>query len=224
MFDLENIDKDFLAGCDEVGRGPLAGPVVGSCVYIENRFLTKENLELLVELGVTDSKKLSSKKRLKILEELNIDFNLINQKVDLNINKKFKITYSTRVLSNEIIDEINILRASLRAMSEAFIDCHTSEISGKVLVDGNKLLEMNLENVEEEFVIKGDSKSALIGLASIIAKEYRDSLMEKLSVQYPGYGLERHAGYPTKKHKEAIVDLGVTPIHRRSFRGVKEYC
>ena len=82
----------------------------------------------------------------------------------------------------------------------------------------------SIENVSEKFVIKGDSKSALIGLASIIAKEYRDGLMENLGIKYPGYGLEKHAGYPTKAHKEAIVKLGVTPIHRRSFKGVKEYC
>ena len=224
MFDLEYIGKDFLAGCDEVGRGPLAGPVVGSCVYIETKYLNKENLDLLLELGVTDSKKLSSKKRLKILNELNIDFNIINQKVDLVINENFKITYSTRVLSNEIVDEINILRASLRAMSEAFVDCHLDSLFGTVLIDGNKLLDTDISNVEEKFIVKGDSKSALIALASIIAKEYRDLLMEKLSIQYPGYGLERHAGYPTKVHKEAIVNLGVTPIHRKTFKGVKEYC
>jgi ribonuclease HII len=224
VFDLDFCNANFLAGCDEVGRGPLAGPVVGTCVFIDKVYVTEENLKMLIDLGVTDSKKLSAKKRIKILKELGIDFNLINQKVDMVINQNFKISFSTRVISNETIDEINILRASLKAMGDAFIDCHATGETGKVLIDGNKLLELNLSEVEEEFVIKGDSKSALIGLASIIAKEYRDQLMEKYGVTYPGYGLEKHAGYPTKAHKEAIVNLGVTPIHRKSFKGVKEFC
>ncbi|WP_127716450.1 ribonuclease HII [Halobacteriovorax sp. HLS] len=225
MFDTEYSNFSMVAGCDEVGRGPLAGPVVGSCVLVRGDQLTPNNIQFLLDLGVNDSKKLNRKKRLLILKKLGIDHSLINSKVEVTINQNFSIVYSTAVISNDVIDEINILRASLKAMSEAFIRCYdNSKDCAKVLIDGNKLLNINDKRFCEEFVIKGDSKSVLIGLASIIAKEYRDELMEKLSVQYPGYGLESHAGYPTKKHKEAISALGVTEIHRKTFKGVKEFC
>jgi len=226
VFDLEkfSLNDDFLAGCDEVGRGPLAGPVVAASVYIESRYLTEKNLNLLLELGVTDSKKISAKKRAKIISSLDLDITKPNQKMTLEINDNFFINFSIREISSELIDEINILRASLLAMSLSFKDCKKKKASGKILIDGNKLLELDDKTVLEEFVIKGDSKSILIGLASIIAKEYRDKLMKDLGIKYPGYGLEGHAGYPTKAHREAIKELGVTPIHRKSFKGVKEYC
>lgn len=224
MFDLEKIENfDAIAGCDEVGRGPLAGPVVGACVVVKKEFLTAENLSYLFELGVTDSKKLTTKKRKKILELLAISNYKINQKNKLFITDKFPIEFSVRELSNIVIDDINILAASLKAMGEAYIDCR-SEAKTKLLIDGNKILDLNLEDTFEEPVVKGDSKSVIIGLASIIAKEYRDDLMIEMSQKYPEYGLDRHAGYPTKAHKEAIVKYGVTPIHRKSFKGVKEYC
>ncbi len=225
MFDLENLgSKEVLAGCDEVGRGPLAGPVVGCCVAIEREFLNRENLTYLLNLGVTDSKKLSTKKRKKILEVLGIQNVNVNQRNIHTINKKFPITYSVRELSNTLIDDLNILRASLKAMGDAFLDCDNDKKISKILIDGNKTIGLDLEHVTEECVVKGDSKSVVIGLASIIAKEYRDDLMIAFSKKYPGYGLESHAGYPTKAHREAIVKLGVTPIHRKSFKGVKEYC
>lgn len=224
MFDIDYNKFSIVAGCDEVGRGPLAGPVVGSCVLVKGDQLTPQNIQLLLDLGVNDSKKLNRKKRLLILKELGIDHSLINSKIEININQKFSLVYSTAVISNEVIDEINILRASLKAMSEAFTCCYDDlNTQAKVLIDGNKLLGLKDSKFCEEFVIKGDSKSVLIGLASIIAKEYRDELMEKMSLQYPGYGLEKHAGYPTKKHKEAIEQLGVTKIHRKTFKGVKEF-
>ncbi len=122
----------------------------------------------------------------------------------------------------EVIDEINILQASLLSMKNC-----AHKLSAKrrtrALFDGNKIPSEMAKNISCEAIVKGDSKSALIGLASIFAKEYRDNLMEKYSLKYPGYGFEKHAGYPTKKHLEAIKKLGVTPIHRRSFKGVKEY-
>ncbi len=224
MFDLEKLENfDVLSGCDEVGRGPLAGPVVGCSVSIEREFLTKENLSYLFELGITDSKKLTTKKRKKLLEVLKINDFKVNEKNSHQINESFSIKFSVRELSNELIDDINILQASLKAMGLAFLDCDSGK-STKLLIDGNKNLNLNKLSVHEEAVVKGDSKSVVIGLASIIAKEYRDDLMIELAKKYPQYGLEKHAGYPTKAHKEAIVQFGVTPIHRKSFKGVKEYC
>ncbi|WP_417335212.1 ribonuclease HII [Halobacteriovorax marinus] len=224
MFDLEEIgDFGFLAGCDEVGRGPLAGPVVGCCVLVDRDSLTVENIDFLLSHGITDSKKISATKRKKILKSLGIEKYELASKNSLTLNKNLKISFSVREISNESIDQLNILRASLKAMGDAFIDCFSGERT-KLLIDGNKYIDLGLENVSEEFVIKGDSKSALIGLASIIAKEYRDNLMIEMGKKYPGYGLEKHAGYPTKFHKDAISKLGVTPIHRKSFKGVKEFC
>jgi len=223
MFDLEYSQGQFIAGCDEVGRGPLAGPVVGCCVYAS----TNDNKSLLAaltylkELGVTDSKKLTEKKRIKILNELNVDLSLVGQKVSL-IVKNLQITYSIQEVSETLIDEINILNASLLAMKKSYLNC-TDNNDGVLLIDGNKELKEMPEGLRMETIVKGDSKSIIIGLASVIAKEYRDNLMKKLGEKYPGYGLESHAGYPTVKHKEAISQLGVTPIHRKSFKGVKEH-
>ena len=223
QIDIDNLDYESLAGCDEVGRGPLAGPVVGATVYIntDDKANSKELLECLRELGVADSKKLTTKKRKKIIEELKIDLTSINQLVKI-VYKDFKFSYSIHEVSETKIDEINILNASLLAMKNSFIDCF-DRTSAKLLIDGNKELKDMPKEIEMEAVVKGDSKSVLIGLASVIAKEYRDDLMQALGVKYPGYGLEKHAGYPTKQHREAIVELGVTPIHRKSFKGVKEY-
>ena len=91
------------------------------------------------------------------------------------------------------------------------------------MIDGNKNLKQLPRNVDSFPIVKGDSKSLLIGLASIFAKEYRDQFMCSLSVKYPGYGFEKHAGYPTAMHLKAIRDLGLTPVHRKTFKGVKEY-
>ena len=134
-------------------------------------------------------------------------------------------------MSSFDIDKINILQASLSCMKFAvqtlIYQFHLYPGQVKVLIDGNQKF-----NFDEQFdfgaenifpIIKGDSKSALIGLASIIAKEYRDEVMKTLDVIYPGYGLASHAGYPTVAHKEAVKSLGVTPIHRQSFKGVKEF-
>ena len=217
--DLEFFNTyDELIGCDEVGRGPIAGPVNGCAVKITK--LNSGLINFLESLGVTDSKKLTTKKRLIILEKLSIDLK------NLNIHEEYTIKLSEGEFSFIIgehspkdIDKMNILQASLSCMknaSEPLI-----EKKSKILIDGNKTFV--IENVDIEAIVKGDSKSTVIALASIIAKEYRDLLMQKFDIQYPGYGLARHAGYPTKAHKEAVVNLGVTPIHRKSFKGVKEY-
>lgn len=213
MFDQKYFDSyKFIIGCDEVGRGPIAGPVVGCAVKLS---YDQEFLNHLVELGVTDSKKLTTKKRQKILSELSIE-------KDLNCFKLFETKNFSFVLWEHgplEIDEMNILQASLSCMQNASekMICRDSI----VLVDGNQKFKNFKYPLET--IVKGDSKSLAIALASIIAKEFRDNKMIELDKIYPGYGLAKHAGYPTKAHKEAVIQLGVTSIHRKSFKGVKEF-
>ena len=182
-------DQDYetpIIGVDEVGRGPLAGPVISSAIIL--------NKEKIPE-GINDSKKLSKKKREVINEEL------ISQH-----------SFAIGIASVEEIDKINILQASLLAMKRAVLNLNIKPQT--ILVDGNKLpdLEYNMYPI-----IKGDSKSISIAAASIIAKVYRDKLMQDLSLQYPGYYWEKNSGYGTKQHLLALNNLGVTPIHRKSF-------
>ena len=182
-------DQDYEApiiGVDEVGTGPLAGPVISAAIIL--------NKEKIPE-GINDSKKLSKKKREVINEEL------ISQH-----------SFAIGIASVEEIDKINILQASLLAMKRAVLNLNIKPQT--ILVDGNKLpdLEYNMYPI-----IKGDSKSISIAAASIIAKVYRDKLMQDLSLQYPGYYWEKNSGYGTKQHLLALNNLGVTPIHRKSF-------
>ena len=182
-------DQDYetpIIGVDEVGRGPLAGPVISAAIIL--------NKEKIPE-GINDSKKLSKKRREFINEEL------ITQH-----------SFAIGIASVEEIDKINILQASLLAMKRAVLNLNIKPQT--ILVDGNKLpdLEYNMYPI-----IKGDSKSISIAAASIIAKVYRDKLMQDLSLQYPGYYWEKNSGYGTKQHLLALNNLGVTPIHRKSF-------
>ncbi len=222
FFDLAYCNKgiELVVGCDEVGRGPLAGPVVGAAVGVNCNCISK-TLKILDSLGITDSKKISKKRRVKILSSLGIDT------LQIDIDKRYQltslgITWSIAECSSTVIDKINILQASLQVMykaSERVIE----QQHAAILIDGNKTFAV-LNHCYQESVIKGDSKSLLIGLASIIAKEYRDFKMAQFAALYPEYGLEQHAGYPTVKHREAIAKYGPSPIHRRSFKGVKEFC
>ena len=182
-------DQDYetpIIGVDEVGRGPLAGPVISAAIIL--------NKEKIPE-GINDSKKLSKKKREVINEEL------ISQH-----------SFAIGIASVEEIDKINILQATLLAMKRAVLNLNIKPQT--ILVDGNKLpdLEYNMYPI-----IKGDSKSISIAAASIIAKVYRDKLMQDLSLQYPGYYWEKNSGYGTKQHLLGLNNLGVTPIHRKSF-------
>ena len=185
-YKFDQVYETPIIGVDEVGRGPLAGPVISAAIVL--------NKEKIPE-GINDSKKLSKKKREVINEEL------ISQ-------HKFAIG----IASVEEIDKINILQASLLAMKRAVLNLNIKPQT--ILVDGNKLpdLEYNMYPI-----IKGDSKSISIAAASIIAKVYRDKLMQDLSIQYPGYYWEKNSGYGTKQHLLALDNLGVTPIHRKSF-------
>jgi len=177
----------LIAGVDEAGRGPLAGPVVASAVIFEEGVLIE---------GVNDSKKLTEKKR----EEL---FHIIHEKA---------IAVGIGIVSHEVIDRINILQASFLAMNKALEQLNVKP--QQLLVDGNFFRH---EIYPVENIIKGDSLSHSIAAASIIAKVTRDSLMKELHEQYPQYGFAKHKGYGTKAHIEAIRHHGYSPIHRRSF-------
>ncbi len=182
---------DLTAGVDEVGRGPLAGPVIAAAVILgQGRPIE----------GLADSKKLSPKRR----EELS------------EIIKSQAIAWAIGRAEVEEIDNINILQASLLAMSRAVELLHVKPTLA--LVDGNKLPDLKCK---AKAIIKGDSKIAEISAASIIAKVARDAEMDALDKLYPGYGLGKHKGYPTKAHVQALQKLGVTVIHRRSFKPVK---
>lgn len=228
MLEFDLFEKNnLIIACDEVGRGPIAGPVNACSVYAT---FDPDFIGVLIELGVSDSKKLTSKKRLKILEKLNIDVSTIQ------IGKIYNLENFQFVVceyDNNLIDKINILQASLLSMRDGVerIINQNKASKGLILIDGNKAFNWSdnfcknndVAAYELAPIVKGDSRSLLIGLASIIAKEYRDQLMKNFDTIYPGYGLAQHAGYPTKQHKQAVIDLGITPIHRKTFRGVSEH-
>ena len=227
------IEEDFIdgcgsfAGCDEVGRGPLAGPVVGACALLSVRSAPRRALDFLSALkrgGVGDSKKLSAVRRRRLIKGLGCrDLRPAGGPTfTLEENDFFSLRLAIAGVSHSLIDEINILRASLLAMSRSFSLLH-GDSPAVVLIDGNASFLEPRPYVREVPIVKGDSKSVLIALASIFAKEYRDSLMGDYAKEYPRYGFDRHAGYPTKRHREAIAKYGATPIHRRSFKGVKEF-
>ncbi len=179
------------AGVDEVGRGPLAGAVVTAAVILD----PKKPIA-----GLNDSKKLSEKKREYLFE-------LICSQA---------LAYSIGRAEVAEIDTINILQATLVAMQRAVSGLQIAP--DKVLVDGNRTPNFG---IPAEAIIKGDGKIAEISAASIIAKVVRDREMKQLSKVYPGYGFEKHKGYGTKIHMEALSRLGVTPIHRKSFAPVR---
>lgn len=181
------------AGCDEAGRGPLAGPVVASAVILPTDYTNPL---------LNDSKKLTK----KILEQLEIEI------------KKDALAWEVIEVSHTEIDEVNILNASFIAMHRAVDKLNIKP--ELLLIDGNRFKPYN--GIPHECVIKGDGKYMSIAAASILAKTHRDRFMLKAAQQYPGYGWETNAGYPTKKHRDAIRKLGVTPLHRKSFRLLPE--
>lgn len=177
------------AGCDEVGRGCLCGPVVAAAVILPEDYAN--------EL-INDSKLLTKKSRKNLVEEI----------------KTQAICWSIAEASVEEIDKINILNASFLAMTRAIQKL--SLTPDYLLIDGNRF-KSDL-NIPYSCIVKGDSKYASIAAASILAKEYRDDLMSALSHHYPGYAWEKNAGYPTRSHREGIMKSGLTPLHRKSFR------
>ena len=178
----------YIAGIDEVGRGPLAGPVVTACVVMPYDNMLD---------GVFDSKKVTKKNRERLYDEI--------------MNSAYSVTISVK--NQDVIDKINILNATKEAMKECFKNSKVKP--DLLLVDAVKL---NLcEN--EMPIIKGDATSYAIACASIIAKVYRDKMMENFATIYSNYDFENNVGYGTKKHIEAIKQHGITPIHRLSFLG-----
>lgn len=177
----------YICGVDEVGRGPLAGPVVCAAVIMP--------LDDIID-GVDDSKKLSAKKREALSEQI------LKKAVAVNIS----------LIEAEKIDEINILEATKLCMKNAV---EGLEIKPDfVLTDGNMRLDIS---VPQQSLVKGDALSYSIGAASIVAKVYRDKLMDDYTKEYPQYGFEKNKGYGTAVHIDAIKKFGLTPIHRRSF-------
>ena len=178
----------LIAGVDEVGRGPLAGPVVTAAVIMD--------LDNLIE-GVDDSKKLSEKKREGLY--------------DLILKRATAVKICEA--DNNLIDEINILEATKRCMASSILGLEIKP--DVVLVDAVKL--DGIKDIKQEAIIKGDSKSYNIACASIVAKVYRDRLMVLMDDKYPGYNFKKHKGYGTKEHITAIKEIGPSEIHRRSF-------
>lgn len=212
---------------DEVGRGPLGGPVViGSIrVLIENKEALTTLLKFLRLRKVKDSKKLLSEDRLKILKKLGVIDLPFRQRGILNL-KGIEISYITWDMDHEVIDRENILAASLRGMKESCEELSEGKnLTTTTLIDGHMKLRWGKKQSPwtEIPIIKGDSKSVLIGLASIIAKEKRDAFMREMHEIYPQYGFNSHFGYPTKQHKIAIKEFGPCAIHRKTFKGVKEF-
>ncbi len=212
---------------DEVGRGPLSGPVVIGAVrlYIEDAEALKALLKFLRPKGIKDSKKLTGEGRLKVLKKLGIDNLDFRTKNSLSL-KGIQISYTTWEMDHEVIDQENILAASLRGMKEAsnFLS-ETKNNNTTVLIDGHMKLRWGTDKSpwNEIPLVKGDSKSLLIGLASIIAKEKRDAFMRDMHELYPQYGFASNSGYPTKEHRSALEEFGPSPIHRKTFKGVKEF-
>lgn len=196
-FSLEQSIAGKVCGLDEVGRGPLAGPVVAACVYVP-----EECYALPFVAEIKDSKKLSKKK----LTEL---YDLIAE----------HFTFSIQETSPEKIDEINILQASLAAMSQS-LEALGMQMN-HALVDGNRL-PANLSCAATP-VVKGDNISTSIAAASIMAKVHRDRLMQKLAEEHPHYGWESNAGYPSPQHLAGIEAHGITAHHRKSFAPVRNF-
>ena len=195
LFEKEATQKGYrdIAGIDEAGRGPLAGPVVSAAVI----------LSPVIQLtDVIDSKKLTPKKRAQLYEKI----------------YAHAVSIGIGIVDAIEIDRINILQASLLAMAMAVDNLQPQPDC--LLIDGTFGISSNLP---QKPIAKGDSLSISIAAASIIAKVTRDRLMESYHDYYPQFGFSQHKAYPTKAHKEAIRKFGFSPIHRKSFRGVKEY-
>ncbi|MDD2487334.1 MAG: ribonuclease HII [Candidatus Gracilibacteria bacterium] len=198
----------IMVGIDEAGRGSWAGPVVAAVFGFDPKF--NDNLDVIRKLK--DSKKLSAKKRKEISEELK------------NLKKEKKVYFGIGEASSKIIDKINIRNANKMAMERAisnfFLSMSEENIS-KILVDGNDNYKFKNTSLKTEYIIRGDDLVDEIKAASIIAKVYRDELMVELGKKYKKHFFGIHKGYGTKKHQLALDEFGVTPIHRKSYKPIK---
>ena len=195
LFSSYTNGKSIECGCDEAGRGCLAGPVVSAAVILPDGF---ENRLL------DDSKKLTARQR----EQMR------------TVIEKEAVAWAVAETSAEEIDRINILQASIKAMHKAISSLKTRDgiaiVPQLILVDGNRFVDY--KDIPHVCIVKGDAKYASIAAASILAKTHRDELMSRLACEYPGYGWEKNMAYPTKAHRQAIKALGATPLHRKSFK------
>lgn len=190
---LEDLGIKYIAGVDEVGRGPLAGPVVVAAVILP--------LNLRIK-GINDSKKLSLKKRNELYKII------LNEALAVNVS----------FIDERVIDEINIYEATKKGMLEAISGLKIKP--EHVLIDAMPLRELAIAHTS---IIHGDALSASIGAASIIAKVTRDEYMDKMDIKYPNYGFKHHKGYCTKEHLEALEKYGPCEIHRKSFAPIKKF-
>lgn len=183
----------LIAGVDEAGRGPLAGPVVAAAVILP---------EIFDDVQVADSKKLTPRKREALFREI------MSRAVSVGVGE----------IDAREIDRINILQAALEAMRQAVLQLNP--VPDFLLVDGTFGIPLD---IPQEPIVKGDDRSASIAAASIVAKVTRDAIMLDCHRRYPDYGFDRHKGYPTQFHRSAIQKHGPCPIHRKTFKGVREH-
>jgi len=195
LYEKKSVAKGFCktGGVDEAGRGPLAGPVVSAAVILP---------KTLADYGITDSKKITPKKRAYLYEII----------YDVAVSIGIGIVEPTE------IDSMNIHRSSLLAMSLSVKNLKPQP--DNLLIDGKFPIPYDLP---QEMIIRGDNLSISVAAASIVAKVTRDRLMEAYHKYYPEFGFAKHKGYPTKDHKKAIIKYGCCPIHRQTYKGVKEY-
>jgi len=186
-------ENSIEAGCDEAGRGCLAGPVVAAAVILPPDY---------THPLLNDSKKLTEKQRYKLREEI----------------EKTALSYAVGIVDNHAIDEINILKASIKAMHLALDKLNTTPEF--IIIDGNRFIKY--KNIPHQCIVKGDSKYFSIAAASVLAKTYRDDLMNDLHNQFPHYNWKKNKGYPTNEHRKAIKEFGTTAYHRMSFRLLDE--
>jgi ribonuclease HII len=182
-------DNLIEAGCDEAGRGCLAGPVYAAAVILPKDYHHPT---------LNDSKKINLKQR-----------EILRKEIERNA-----ISWAVGICSNEEIDKINILNASFLAMHKALSKLNTKPEF--LLIDGNRFTQY--KNIDHKCIVKGDSKYLSIAAASILAKTYRDDYMTSIHLEFPNYDWHKNMGYPTKKHKQSIAKYGITKYHRKSFR------
>ncbi len=187
------IDVKLIAGVDEAGRGPLAGSVVAAAVILDHPHSI---------MGLTDSKKLSAAKRGTLEKQI----------------KQSAIAWAIGEASSTEIDKINILQASLLAMKRAILQL--SPMPGQALIDGNRVPD--IPGLAMRAIVKGDLYEPCISAASILAKQYRDRQMVNLHQQYPHYQFAQHKGYPTRLHRSLLKQYGASPVHRVSFKPVRD--
>jgi ribonuclease HII len=186
---LPYLNKDVVeAGCDEAGRGCLAGSVYAAAVILPPDYHNEQ---------LNDSKQLSEKARYKLRTDIERD----------------AVAWAVGIVTPEEIDKINILRASILAMHRALDQL--SLVPQEIIVDGNKFFPY--KNIHHTTIVKGDGKYLSIAAASILAKTYRDDYMKQLHQEFPFYGWDHNAGYPTKQHREGIRQHGISPYHRKSY-------